>query len=291
MISNIQTTFVRGGLVCQQVATLALDTIYLAGKLTTKIPVYITKSALLGLSFTGLLSIQFQGSLIQKTFSDTKHGYKTGQKLIMVTSAIKTSYVTIGVLLTNANLAAAIAGLCGKDTLQMEIYKTMIPMGEATIGMQALLELVGLYLFRKILKQKKLDEEAFEKALAYLDPHKAGWNKLASEIRFCMDKDTLNDLINNFSEQRTPIQATYTAENIELRQRFALKGGILLSLIGYTLMGVEKYYTPNSIESAVINESVALLYALNVAIQLWREVPQRQAIKKAAGQPLLYPNP
>ncbi len=103
--------------------------------------------------------------------------------------------------------------------------------------------------------------------------------KLASEIRHCMDKDTLADLIDHFDEELSRDFGAQVKKNIETQQNTALRGGAAIALLGYLLMAIEKYYTPNSVQAAVINEAMALLYTTNETIRLGLEVCQRDAIE------------
>lgn len=272
----------RVGLVCQQAAVLGLDTVFLLGKALPKaIPASVTQGALFGLSCCSVIGFPYQVSLLRKTYHDFRHSISSTEKWVMLATAVKIAYVTSGLLLNSGNLVAATAGLFGEDAFQSTLYQIMIPFGEASIGVGVILMLSYLYFFRQVLK----NSDAVAEALPFLardnldveEPLNA--QQLASEIRYCMDKDTLTDMIDHFDVVRAPGFAEQAIKNIQTQRNVALGGGVLLSMIGYGLMAVEKYYTPNSLQAAVINEAMALFHAINDSVRLGMEVCQRNRIE------------
>lgn len=282
MPSFCQNCIPRAGLVLQQGAILALDTIFLAGKIfPTSIPAYITQSALFGLSCCSIIGFPYQVTLISKTCTDFLHSKLTHEKTVVVATAIKALYVAVGIVLNGGNLLAATTGLFGDADLQSTLYNVMIPVGEGMIVVGITLTLSYLYFFYKVLKR----EEDIETALSFLQVESLEEEdlpeeiiQLASQVRHCMDKDTLADMITHFTSEQGSEFAEQAINNIKTQRNIALGGGILLSMLGYLLMAVEKYYTPNSVQAAVINEVMALFYTFDYTLRLGCEVCQRNTI-------------
>jgi hypothetical protein len=288
MLSFCQRACIRAGNVIEDGAILALDTLFLAGKLLpSEVPEKVTQAALFGLSASSIIGFPFQCHVIKKTVEDLKHSFKTGERTVLAATTVKTAYVAASLLLGAGNFVAAIFGLFDQTTIQSDIYKAMIPAGWVTIGLGATTTLSYLYFFHKVLKQSPQLQEAALRFLERSSLEEGLENDrevmlLASDIRYCMDKDTLRDLLDNYDPEMGQIFREQVIKNIQTQRNIAAGGRIFLSMIGYGLMAAEKWFTPNSVEAAVINEVMALAYLADTTTHLCCEVPQRNAIERTS---------
>jgi len=255
---------------------LALDTIFLAGKITQKVPEVVTKATLVALSGVGFVSLPYTLDLVRKTIHDALFGYRADNRLVMLLATAKVIELVSNLGLLALGAVASVEGLKGNNQTQTNIYDVMIPWGEATIGLS-----ISMMLAYMLMNYKALKELTEERTAELISGFQDENGNLASLVRFSMDKDTLEHFLNKLAEipeEEHQELVKVLIENIEVQQRINTGGQLVLVVGGYILMGVEKYYTPNSIESAGINVGVAGAYALKVLVETLQEVWQRHRI-------------
>jgi len=121
--------------------------------------------------------------------------------------------------------------------------------------------------------------------------------QLAARIRCSMDKDTLEDFLDRLKKlYRNNIQELdperqdmgdlqkelfgKLKENIQTQLGINLGWKLFLNICGDIAMGVEKYYTPNSLTAASINLTSDLLYTLQISVENRREARQRSHLSR-----------
>lgn len=267
---------------------LALDVAFLAEKLDSDTPEELVQATLATLSLIGILGIPFAVDYLRKLAKDTCFAKKNDSYALMVLSACKTTQLSATVLLTMGNFMAAVAGLVGQPTVQMELYSLMRWPGTVGIMAGTVLTLISIPIDRKTMKQleggiaSELMEGVRQQLIGMGDAEASREQKqLASQIRFSMDKDTLAKLLQTLEEVPSEeLQEKYQviADNLKTQLYVNLGGKIFLILLGDALMVVERIATPNSLTSACINTGVAGLYTARLALEKLLECRQRDRI-------------
>lgn len=277
----------------EQLCVIALDTLFFSGKVSSKIPQKVTQTTLLLLSGVGLLAIPFSVHYVIKSSKDFIFSCGARHRLVMVLSAAKTVEVATNLGLVVGGFSAALAGVEGAPRFQSGLYRGMVPIGEAVLALGVILLLSFMWMDRRVIRSlapERLEESRpHQLRIAFVGSASdisRDVRKQAAEIRLCMDKDTLQELIDKlrYSEGREAELFQVVRSNVITQQRMNFGGHLVLIIAGYILMAVEKYFTPNSLVSASINLGISSLYTLKVVVETAREVQQR---KKISGIPAL----
>lgn len=289
----------RFSLMASQAMVFALDVIFLAGKASDKIPEWVTKGALTALSTVGLVALPYNVDLIRKNIQDAIFSFGADHKILLGLASAHALELTSNCGLVLTGLAAAIEGSLKNEDIQKQIYQVMTPWGIATLAIGLGITISYLAVNHFVLKKfrEEFNESADGVVAAFVDPERQDSEPnpyLAAQVRFCMDKDTLAHFLEqlkemppgNIEDKRELMRVVIA--NIETQQKISLGGQLGLTLLGYILMAVEKYYTPNSLVSASINLSVASLYAIKQAVETLREVYQRHRISQFSAEALKY---
>lgn len=265
-----------------QTILFALTTIFLFGQLYKNFPKEITKNVLVLLSAAGFIFMPYVVDLIAKTSVDAHLSYRTGQHLLTSLSVGHTIEMTSSTALAVASLSASCFGAAGKSDTQMSIYRYMTPFGEVNVILGVVVTLayfVVNYLFIKnVDRERKLE---IAQALETLRNSEMITPDVVSalQVRFCMDKDTLEkllcllDKIRDLDVREKLISIAFN--NIDTQLKWALGGQLFLTLAGYGCLAIEKYATPNSVISAGINFTMSLAYLVKMYVETFREVDQR----------------
>lgn len=280
-----------------QVCILALDLVFAVGKLVSSTPATVTQSALTLLSYIGVVSLPYNLHLLVKTSCDIKKAYQWNHRWVLIVSLSKNITLISNIALTLIGCAASTVGLLGNYHLQTRIYNATIIWGMTSVALGTVNTLVSMLMNRHLLgylstathEQKSPILEALTGALpSNFAP------KEAAEVRFCMDKDTLEKVI--LESSSTDLNSSQKAhilsiiqDNIHVQQRLNMGPQLALTLAGDGLLMIEKWYTPNSIESAFINLSVASVYTAFTLMETSREVIQRNRLQKATQIAVIQP--
>lgn len=273
------------GLIC----VLFLDFVYYVSQISDKVPQGLSTSSLTLLSAFGLISLPFTLHYIHKASVDFWFGLRASHFFVTILSVGKIIELFGIVLLVIGGFAAESAAQLGDVDLQTLIYEWMTPLGEAAIVLGIALLLSYLWMDQRVINA--LDPQTFsietEKMVisAFQDPHLKENISLASEIRLCMDKDTLEHFLNTLSKIGTHSTARnqifrVVRDNVITQQKIALRGELLLVIAGYFCLGFQKYYTPNPMVSASLDLVLGSAYTFKVLIETIREVMQRKRMNK-----------
>lgn len=287
-----------------QCLLFSLNATRFAGMICKKIPAIVTNSALTALNGVGFVFVPYNVDLVVKLFKDAYHGRESGYYTVTVLASLKGLEVLSNLGLVMAGFGASIEGLNGNDEEQKTIYRWMTPIGEASLvlgmGLTAAYMVMNHIALRRLkevlatgqapqvikgfLTSQNLSPETEEQNSLIINPDKP----MASLLRFCLDKDTLNQFLKEIV--RVDVEDVECQEsmlevvrsNIETQQRINLGGQVVLIIIGDVLLAVEKYYTPTSFVSASINLGVSGAYTLKIIVETLREVGQRSSMTRIA---------
>lgn len=263
-----------------------LDILFLAGKATTKIPEKVTLSALTALSFMGLVDTHTEADLAWKTLKDVQSCYRSRSWFAGGVSGLKLIEILSNFGLVFGGCTATVSGFRHTEK-EDEIYGQMVLWGEITLLISILLEACYIYLNKSALNTiKKTSMEHFPEILLSLDSAKTEANlfgPLASLIRCGMDKDTLRELIAalyliRLDDDTVKEIVEVIQENIQTELKYDQIAQLLFTIAGYVALGVEKYYTPNSLQSACISLSFATGEAGILFREAFKEAGQRKRI-------------
>ncbi len=286
----------RYSLLAGQVCILALDILFFIGKVSDNLPKAITRGSLLALSSVGLISLPYTIDFILKTKKAAEFAFEAKNYVVMGISSLRVIELISNVGLLAASFFASLVGFLGDESLQMSIYYIAAPWGYATLVLSIFLLISYLYLDYVAINELKGDQfnVKADGIVGGLIAKKKQWRNipanpyLAAHIRACMDKDTFSLFKkqlkkldeDDVAKRREIVKIAY--ENIVTQQQINLGGQVALNFLGYTLSGVQKYYTPNSIVSASINLVMASLYSIKLGVETVREIYQRLKIEVVA---------
>ncbi len=260
-----------------QLGVLSLDAIFFAGKISSKIPEYITRASLTSLSVVGSLSLPTVVDLLYKTIRDALCGYNSKNTAVMIIAACKVIEIAGNLGLFAGGFAASIMGLFGAEALQGATYKTMMPISE--VGIALSLALIAAYYVMNKRAKSLISVEILDELKECHD------NPAAANLRLCMDKDTLGHLIKNLiliPEDERGELLQVIEENIQTQIDYAQKAQLVLTLLNYLLLAIQRYFTINSVQGAAINLGAESLYCIKLLVELLKEVNQRHQITQIA---------
>lgn len=276
------------GLIC----VLALNVICYASEICEQVPPALAGGSLTLLSAVGLIALPFTLHYIQKSIVDLLFGFKANHPVVMILSVGKIVELGCLLVLMVGGFAAETAAQMGNVDLQAEMYEWMTPLGEGVIIFGVILLSIYLYMDQRVINA--LDPRVFtietEKRIihAFQNRDDSGMF-LASEIRLCMDKDTLEHFLNTLKQIESHSKAQneifkVVRDNISTQQKIALRGELLLIVAGYFCMGFQKYYTPNALISATLDLVLGSAYTLKVLIETIRQVLQRKKMNQVVSE-------
>lgn len=273
------------GLIC----ILLLDFIGYVNQISDKVPQGLYVSSLTLISAVGLISLPFTLHYIHKTAVDFMFGLRASHIFVTILSVGKLVELVGILVLTIGSFAAESAAQFGHAGVQAVLYEYMTPLGEAAIILGIALLISYLWMDQRVINA--LDPQVFtvetEKTIikAFQDPKSKENISLASEIRLCMDKDTLEHFLNTFQQIGSHSSARnqifdVVRDNVIVQQKIALRGELLLVIAGYFCLGFQNYYTPNPIVSASMDLVLGSAYTIKVLIETIREVMQRKRMNR-----------
>lgn len=261
----------RFSLVTSETLNLALNIIILVGRLSTTVPAGITKGALTGLSFSGLVGLPYSIALTKKTMKDAALNYAAHNYATSALSAARAveEISNVGMILTGS--AASVAGMLGRNALQFAVYRVMTPWGMATLLLMITTKVAYIMLNRHVLQQFKgslLDRHAMEVVEAFRAKKTAIIDRpLAAQVHACMNKTTLAELLKIKKlpavDHAAAIEKMKIAiSSIQEQQNSNLSSELALIALGWIAMGIQKYYTPNSVVYPLLNLGMSAAYKI-----------------------------
>lgn len=272
---------------------IALDGLFLLGKVTTALPARVTQGALVALSSVGVLSVPYNADFLWKLCRDTLCGLRSKNYLVALMASAKALETFGNMTLVGGGLVASGEGLCGRQEQEGDLYEAMVPVGEGLLALTVLLEVCYFVATRHALGSLREGRyHSAEQLLRAMDDGGAADDaQRAALLRACMDKDTLRqllrdrqDIVDNATQPAAQAEAllAIVADNLDTELKYKQGGSLLLLGAGYGAMALEKYFTPNSVEAAAINLGMALANGGVLLRETLKEVRQRQAISQLA---------
>jgi hypothetical protein len=254
----------RYSIVVSSVTLVALNALLFTAEISPSIPLVYSRVALLGLSFVGLIGIPYSLDLLNKVCEDTRAAFRESQKILMFVTSIKAFTLFCNIVLIGWGAWAALKGLNNDLYGQREAYEKMIPIGLLSLEVSFVLLFAYLILNRQALNQAES-----------MNPF-----RITALIRSIIDKDTLAELTALSPEEQAESKAIIV-NNLRTQLKYVQGADLLMQLLGFALMAVEKWYTPDSAVSSGINLGVSSLWCLKLAREKWLESSQRNAISEA----------
>lgn len=289
-----------------KIAICVSDVSFLIGQLSGKPTARMTKNSLIALNVLGILSWIYNVDWIKKDCQDAKFGYRMNSPMATILASINVAQSVRDFFLTVIGTIASVESITGHEDVQLKIYKEMRFVGFGAIIM-GIMVYAG-YFFATYLTsqkcQKKTEEEIQQifRALRGIDKEndlfkglylwepRLPWNptmeKLAAEIRLCMDKDTLDkflELLKQLSPEKKEVSISLfqiMQDNLNTQLKTTLGAKLILMILGSIVLGVERYYTPNSVVSAGINTVLSSAWAFQSIKEKYNESEQRVKAEK-----------
>lgn len=258
----------RYSIVVSSVTLVALNALLFISEIAPSVPLVYSRVALFGLSFVGLIGIPYSIDLLNKVWDDTRSAFRESQKILMVITSLKAFTLFCNVLLIGWGALAAVKGL-NKDLYgQREAYEQMIPIGFLSLEISFILLLAYLILNRQALNQAES-----------LEPF-----RITPLIRSIIDKDTLAELL-ALSEEEQEESKAIIVNNLKTQLKYVQGADLFMQFLGFALMAVEKWYTPDSAVSSGINLGISSLWLIKLVREKWLESSQRSALSEAFQSP------
>ncbi|MFT4552941.1 MAG: hypothetical protein ACI9S8_001573 [Chlamydiales bacterium] len=270
------------------VTILAVDIIFLIGETVPGFPPKITNVSFFTLNFIGLVSLNFQASLLHKTIGDFALAKKTRNQTILISSAAKVVYIASGIILTVSGCVASITRMTHHNDITDELYSISRPWGVSSIVLGIGIDFFEYFTNKSIIGQLKnglSDVELHTIKHLFTSPSIAlpentFGSQEAAYIRGRMDKDTWRkfsqdiQLIEDNNIHKIKGLISHVAlKNIETQQ-FVAKANIVLHFAGDVGMAVADLYPGTAIQAGIIT-TFSSLYTTKLIIQKVQQAKQR----------------
>lgn len=270
------------------VTILALDIIFLAGKVLPFIPSNASKSSFVALNFIGLISINFSASFMIKAIGDAKLSLRLRNIKMLADASVNTTRFGSSIVLVTVDTIAAIASLTHHNNLTRNIYNVTRPVGVAAVIIGLSLETFRYITNKPILRylnEGLSHNEMTQIVTLYKTPRTARQkNSKAADIRTRMDKDTWRCFKREIKQlpcedYEALTNAFHAAhKNIETQQ-FVAKAYIGLRIVGDTVMTLSDLF-PGTVIQAGADTSISALYTTILVIRKIRQARERDEIKE-----------
>jgi hypothetical protein len=266
-LSDVWRVSRRYSIVASEISLLVLNYLFLLAKSDSKAPEKLAPITLTLLGLISVLFLHYPIDVIYKRGQDVSFGIKKKNPAMATMAFLSGAQQVNNIALTLSSFTAAVYGDAGDSEKQGAIYHDITKWGIASLGANFALTVAKLIITYTISKKLNSDEQSS----SLTDEA-----KLSAWVRYCMDKDTLWDLINQLEHGKNEGEVfKVVIDNIQTQVKVTLGGKLLLIIGGDVLQALEKYYTPNSIQSALINCGVSTAYAIKIVLEKTIEYRQR----------------
>lgn len=270
------------------ITILAIDIIFLLGETVPGFPPSITNASFFTLNFVGLLSLNFQASLLRKTIGDCALAKRVLNPTILCSSAAKITYIASGIILTVGGCIASVTRMTHHNDITHDIYSISRPWGVGSVVVGIGIDFFEYFTNKGIIQQLKnglsdVELQTIKKLFTTLAPglpDNAFGSKEAASIRGRMDKDTWRkfshdiQLIEEGEVYKIRELVSHVAlKNIETQQ-FVAKANIFLHFAGDAGMAVADLYPGTAIQAGIIT-GFSSLYTTKLVIQKVQQARQR----------------
>ncbi|HRW58514.1 MAG TPA: hypothetical protein P5048_02710 [Chlamydiales bacterium] len=286
------------------VSILALDVIFLLGKIFPAFPQKLSQFSFVALNFSGLICLNFMVSFIRKTRKDCLIAQKAQSRLIFFETMVKVFYIGSGILLTVGMFLASVFIYFEKHQLVSIFYKVMRPWGALSIMIAIGLD-VYYYMnnkrfiakFDKVFSNQKKDRfsqlihQLFHKQTACsIDKNEQKVLIWAATLRARTDKDTWKTFQNKLSCMEVDdLQFSREKQDSLCQMIECLKDNIIVQQqiasadlgvrgFGYVSMGINKIF-PNTLIQGVVLLANASLYTSMLCYQKIKQYYHRKNIR------------
>lgn len=239
IVQWVQEKSVRYSDLVFNIKIVALNTLYLGGLLFKSIPRLIPNSTLVILSYTGVEWLPYPLHLLYKVSYDAWLAGQANMLFVAAVTALKAFVTFLDISLTISNFAAALTGLVGYAGLQAAMYSWMLPVSWASLVLGIVVRLAYIELKKRALKEVS-DSADF---------------RMTPLVRAALNKD---DNLKGM-ERGDPTETRILVRNM-LAERIAYDTTVDLGMngLGNVLLVVQKFFKPNSIVNASINEAYSI---------------------------------
>lgn len=235
----VQEKSVRYSDLVFNIKIVALNTLYLGGLLFKNIPRLIPNSTLVILSYTGVEWLPYPLHMLYKVSHDALLAGQAKMLFVAAATSLKALVTFLDISLTLGNFAAALTGFVGYAGMQATMYSCMLPVSWASLVLGIVVRLAYIELKKRALKEVN-DSSEFQMTPLV----RAALNKDDNFKGLGLgDKTETRVLIRNLLEERISYDTT-----VDL----GMNG------LGNVLLVVQKFFKPNSIVNATINEAYSI---------------------------------
>jgi hypothetical protein len=274
-----------------------INTVFLVGKLTSRVPELITNLAYTSLKFVGMIYLHAQLQALAKNCRDSLHAgrHRAWSSFAYVTAM--TFVQGSGVILTVGGTVASICITLSQLTTARLIYTVLRPWGLVALAIQLLLEVVCHLTDDALLaRMERVSKRSWE-TLVLFQTYQPGARRseksdLAAAVRRRIDPatwKTLEDKALLILQQRAQypgyrliarwrLQRLFKVaiENIRT-QRNAARADASLRVVGYVAYAITRA-NPHTLIEAIVNWSISAFYTSRDYIKKWQEAGQQEAI-------------
>lgn len=257
----------------QNLTQAVLSVMFLSSKLTPQqISQKVGKISLVSSNILSVYSSVFYAYVIRFQWQDISFAWILKQRALSVIPMLNLISIVNDYLILAVSMVASTKGLLGEEEQQQNIYQSIRAWGLVSVVFDTVLPLIDYavtHVAHKRFKEGISHQEAVKisHSLCALEPGDERTDQIAVLTRLCLNKDCfwklqekLEDVEDEQQALKKLIHIAY--QNIVTELNYNLKPKICLSALFCFLLAIEKIYTPNSFQSAVINcgASVAAAY-------------------------------
>lgn len=275
----------------------AINAVFLAGKLTSRVPELVTNLAYTSLKFVGMIYLHTQIHAFIKSGYDTFHALRHRCWSRFSYDAAQAFVQGSGVGLTLAGTAAAVCMTLSHAATARLIYTVLRPWGLVALAIQILLEIV-CHLTDDALLAHMQASRHWSRVLAFFqvyrsDASRSSASDLAVAVRSRIDPatwKTLQEKAALISQQRSPLHRLLgywrlkklfgvAMDNVRT-QRATLRADLSLRAVGYVALAITRAH-PCSLIEAVVNSSMSAFWLMRVLVAKSQQADQQEAIWRA----------
>lgn len=247
----------------QNVSLAILSVVFLSSKLTPQISQTVGKVSLVSSNILSVYSGVYYGDVMRFQWQDICFAWNLRQRSLSLISMVNLLTLVNDYLMLAVSMVAATKGLLGKEEEQQHIYRAIRVWGLVGIAVDSILPVIDYAV-------AYFASKSFEKGISHEDAVKISQSlcgkvsidtktdQIAVLIRLCINKNSFWDLLQKLKDVEDAAQPLrklihIAYQNIMTELKYNLIPKICLSALFCFLLGIEKIYTPNSLQAAVIN--------------------------------------
>lgn len=265
-----------------QYSRLFLNSIILAGKLPTGIPLALPRAAFAWMSYTGITYTNIMVRGVCKTANDFKYAFKASDWKAAAYTLVRTAVKVTDIVMMFIMFGASLVTLAGFPATSLAIYASMRPISMASLALVISDEIIDFLDTKDILDTCGEDEppQRMEHFEAYaldqpLDAAALGDERARSMVRVLEEH-----ALGVFQDHPQKIKHCYheVRKAVDQKHRTTIEN-IYARIFGYFSLAVCRYY-PDSLIQATLTWGISLYYTEKMVREKLRNVKRERRLEQ-----------